>query len=185
MLASRSPQRRAILEQLGIPFRVVEPAYDERDLGVPPAELVVRHSRGKAHSVEVEADEWVLGVDTAVVLDEKVYGKPADEAEAGRMLARLSGRAHQVHSGVTLHRGPGHPDHAFTGHAMTEVRFRRLEPADISDYVAHRGMAGPRGRVRHPGTRRGARGADRRRLPERRRTSGRAAFRACCGDSPE
>ena len=145
MLASRSPQRRAILEQLGIPFRVVEPAYDERDLGVPPAELVVRHSWGKAHSIEVEADEWVLGVDTAVVLDEKVYGKPADEAEAGRMLALLSGRAHEVHSGVTLHRGPGHPDHAFTGHAMTEVRFRRLEPADISDYVATgewRGRAG-------------------------------------------
>ena len=78
LLASTSPQRRAILEQLGIPFDVVAPRYEERDEdGIGPVELVRAHAEGKARSVAADAGERpVLGVDTAVVLGHSVLGKP-------------------------------------------------------------------------------------------------------------
>ena len=89
MLASRSPQRRAILTQLGIPFTVVEPGYIEIDPpGERPSELVVTHAVGKARSV---GGPWVLGVDTTVALDGDSLAKPADADEAGAMLRRLAG----------------------------------------------------------------------------------------------
>ena len=141
VLASRSPQRRAILTQLGFAFRIAEPAYDERPLPVAPYELAERHSRGKALSVEAHAGETVLGVDTVVVVDGQVLGKPADAAEAMRMLALLAGRPHEVVSGLTLHDERG----TDTAHARTTVRFRRLESRAIDEYVARgewRGRAG-------------------------------------------
>src|SRR6476646_10032826 len=115
VLASRSPQRRAILTQLGLEFRVVEPSYDELPLPIPPHELAERHSLGKARSVEVRAGETVLGVDTLVVIDGQVLGKPADEAEAARMLALLGGKTHDVVSGLTLRDAAGER----TAHART------------------------------------------------------------------
>ena len=141
VLASRSPQRRAILTQLGLVFRVVEPDYDEQLLPVPPHELAERHSRGKALSVEPGAGETVLGVDTLVLVDGDVLGKPADAAEAARMLARLAGRRHDVVSGLTLRDERG----ASTGHARTVVQFRPLDAGEIDEYVARgewRGRAG-------------------------------------------
>src|SRR5436305_754806 len=100
LLASTSPQRRAILEQLGIPFDVVVPAYEEDDGRADAVALVKEHARGKARSVAGGAgDRPVLGVDTAVVLEGRVYGKPADAADAERMLERLSGRRHAVMCG--------------------------------------------------------------------------------------
>ena len=95
-LASTSPQRRAILEQLGIPFEVVTPAYDE---AVWPGASPLEHARGKARSV---SGELVLGVDTTVVLDGDMLGKPADVDEARAMLGRLAGRTHAVVSGLCL-----------------------------------------------------------------------------------
>ena len=87
LLASRSPQRRAILEQLAIPFEAVVPRYDEELSGADPIAEVERHAQGKARSVAgIAGDRPVLGVDTEVVLDGRVYGKPADEAEAEAML---------------------------------------------------------------------------------------------------
>jgi septum formation protein len=141
VLASRSPQRHAILVQLGLEFRVVEPAYDEGALRLPPHELAEAHSLGKARSVEAGAGETVLGVDTLVVIDGQVLGKPADAAEAGRMLAMLAGRTHHVVSGLTLRDALGER----TGHARTAVRFRSLDAAAIDDYVGRgewRGRAG-------------------------------------------
>jgi nucleoside triphosphate pyrophosphatase len=143
VLASTSPQRRAILEQLGIPFEIVPPRYEERDDGgLSPAELVQAHSRGKARSVADEAaGRPVLGVDTAVVVDGRVLGKPADEREAEDMLAALSGRAHVVVSGLCL-LGDGRED---VEHEETLVRFRGLTPAEVAGYVATgewRGRAG-------------------------------------------
>ena len=141
VLASSSPQRRAILTQLGLDFRVVEPAYVEAALPLPPHELAERHSLGKARSVEPGAGETVLGVDTVVLVDDRILGKPADEAEAAQMLALLSGREHLVISGLTL-RGAGAEQ---TAHAQTAVRFRPLDAAAIGDYVAcgeWRGRAG-------------------------------------------
>jgi septum formation protein len=143
LLASTSPQRRAILEQLGIPFDVVAPRYEERDDdGVPPAELVRAHAQGKARSLASEAgDRPVLGVDTAVVLDGRVYGKPADETEAAAMLAELGGRTHAVVSGLCLLA----PGWEAVEHEETLVRFRPLSSGDVAAYVAAgewRGRAG-------------------------------------------
>jgi septum formation protein len=132
LLASRSPQRRAILEQLGLPFRVVEPDYDEPDLPLEPVALVEEHSRSKARSVAAGAGDLVLAVDTEVVVDGRVSGKPADAADAAAMLRRLGGRDHHVVSGLTL-RGDGEEQ---TGHAVTAVRFRPLDEDEIADYVA-------------------------------------------------
>lgn len=141
VLASGSPQRRAILAQLGLEFRIAEPSYVERPLPVAPHALAERHSLGKALSVEAEPDETVLGVDTVVVVGEQVLGKPADEREAGGMLALLAGREHSVISGLTLRDAGGER----TRHARTAVRFRPLDAAAIAAYVARgewRGRAG-------------------------------------------
>jgi septum formation protein len=141
VLASRSPQRRAILRQLGLDFRIAEPSYEELPLPLAPPALAERHSLGKARSVEPAEGEIVLGVDTLVVVGDQVLGKPADAVQAARMLALLSGRAHHVVSGLTLR--DAHREQ--TGHARTTVRFRPLEAAEIDDYVARgewRGRAG-------------------------------------------
>nr|MBA2331530.1 Maf family protein [Actinomycetota bacterium] len=96
LLASTSPQRRAILEQLGIPFDVVAPEYVEHDPpGVDAVELVRKHALGKARSVASRAGERpVLAVDTAVSLGGAIFGKPADATDAERMLEALAGETH-------------------------------------------------------------------------------------------
>ncbi len=143
LLASTSPQRRAILEQLGLPFDVIAPRYDERDdAGLSPTELVRAHASGKARSVAGEAGERpVLGVDTAVVVDGRILGKPADADEAVEMLEALSGRTHVVVSGLCLLTTGWEA----LGHEETSVAFKRLAAADIAAYVRSdewRGRAG-------------------------------------------
>ena len=143
LLASSSPQRRAILTQLGLPFDVVAPRYEERDEpGLGPVELVRAHAAGKARSAVGEAGERpVLGVDTAVVLDGRVFGKPAGEEEAAEMLAQLGGRTHAVVSGLCLLT----PGWEVVEDAETRVTFRQLTPRDVAAYVASgewRGRAG-------------------------------------------
>jgi septum formation protein len=129
ILASRSPQRRAILEQLGVDFRVEAPEGLEELTGGDPRRLVVENALRKARAV---AGERVLGVDTAVVLDGRVFGKPRDEDEAETFLRRLSGRGHEVMSGVALRRGGAER----TDVAVTRVRFRRLEAREIGWYLS-------------------------------------------------
>jgi septum formation protein len=133
LLASTSPQRRAILEQLRIPFEVVAPRYVEHDpAGADPVELVRTHAQGKARSVAADAGDCpVLGVDTAVVLDDVTYGKPANAADAERMLERLSGRTHVVVSGLCL-LTPGWEE---VSDESTRVTFRTLTPRDLAHYV--------------------------------------------------
>ncbi len=125
VLASTSPQRRAILEQLRIPFRIVEPAYEE--IGDDPVE----HAVGKARSVDGGGDP-VLGVDTVVVLDGDVLGKPTDADDAASMLGRLAGRTHDVVSGLCLRTD----DWEESGSAVTAVTFRGLTTDEIAEYVA-------------------------------------------------
>jgi septum formation protein len=134
LLASTSPQRRAILHQLGIPFDVVAPRYVEHD---PPdadaAQMVREHALGKARSVSAEADDRpVLGVDTTVVLDGRIYAKPADAGEAELMLDELSGRTHAVVSGLALVT----PGWEHVEDEATLVTFRALTPRDLANYVA-------------------------------------------------
>jgi septum formation protein len=134
LLASTSPQRRAILKQLHIPFDAVAPKYEEHD---PPdadaTKLVCDHALGKARSVANEAgDRLVLGVDTTVVLDGRIYAKPADAGGAEGMLEELSGRTHAVVSGVCLIT----PGWEVVEAAATLVTFRTLTPRDLGLYVA-------------------------------------------------
>jgi septum formation protein len=133
LLASRSPQRRAILEQLGIPFDVVEPRYDEHTPQIADAvELVREHAQGKARSVADEAgDRPVLGVDTEVVLQGVIFGKPADATEAEQMLEALSGQTHVVMSGLCLLT----LGWEVVEHEGTLVTFRELTPRDLGLYV--------------------------------------------------
>ena len=132
LLASRSPQRRAILKQLAIPFEAVVPQYDEELSGGDPVAEVERHAQGKARAVAgIAGDRPVLGVDTEVVLDGRVYGKPGDEAEAEAMLEELSGQTHEVVSGLCLLT----PAWEELGHAVTRVSFRALTPRELGLYV--------------------------------------------------
>lgn len=124
VLASTSPQRRVILEQLRIPFEVVPPRYEE--VGDDPVE----HAVGKARSVD-GGGRPVLGVDTIVLLDGQVLGKAGSEEEALEMLGRLAGRAHEVVSGLCL-RGDGWEE---AGRELTRVVFRRASPGEIERYV--------------------------------------------------
>ena len=104
VLASTSPQRRAILEQLRIPFVAVAPRYDEHDPpDADPVTLVREHALGKARSVH-EAGRITLGVDTTVHLGQRVYAKPSGEDDARAMLRELAGRTHAV----ALGRLPAH-----------------------------------------------------------------------------
>ena len=132
VLASTSPQRRAILEQLAIPFEVVAPTYVEDDPpDADPEELVRRHAEGKAGSVHVDG-RITLGVDTTVVLDGRIYGKAGDAVGATRMLDELSGRTHTVVSGLCL-LGAGDD---VVAHERTDVTFRLLSSETVSAYVA-------------------------------------------------
>jgi septum formation protein len=132
LLASRSPQRRAILEQLGIPFEVVEPQWHELT-GGEPAETVRANARGKARSVGGAAVEQpVLGVDTEVVLDGRVFGKAETASEAGEMLEALGGRTHEVVSGLCLLT----PAWEVVEHEVTRVTFRPLDARDLAAYVS-------------------------------------------------
>ena len=132
LLASRSPQRRAILEQLGVPFDVVLPRYEEGAGGGGPVETVREHARGKARSAaHVAGERPVLGVDTEVVLDGRVFGKPEDLTEAEAMLEALGGRTHEVVSGLCLVT----PAWEVVQHDVTLVSFRPLDARDLAGYI--------------------------------------------------
>jgi len=132
VLASTSPQRRAILEQLRIPFEVDAPDYVEHDPpDADPVSLVRAHAAGKARSVH-RPGRATLGVDTTVHLDGRVYGKPVDGEDARTMLRELSGRTHVVLSGLCVVSDAGET----CDHAETLVTFRPLDERAIDAYVA-------------------------------------------------
>jgi septum formation protein len=139
ILASRSPQRRDILEQIGLAFEVRVPEVEELDDG-PAAEVALENAYRKASAV-APAELPVLGVDTVVSLGREIFGKPRDAADAVRMLAALAGRTHVVVSGVCLIAG----DRVRTAAAQTAVEFRALDAAAIDAYVATGEWAGRAG----------------------------------------
>ena len=134
LLASTSPQRRAILEQLRIPFEVVPPRYEEHDPpDADPLELVRTHAQGKARSVaDAAGDRPVLGVDTTVVCGGRVYGKAEGAEDAAAMLEALGASTHEVVSGLCLRTSAWEELHTET----TRVTFRPLTAHDIATYVA-------------------------------------------------
>ena len=132
VLASTSPQRRAILDQLAIPFDAVAPRYVEHDPpDADPVALVRDHALGKARSVH-ETGRTTLGVDTTVHLGQRIYAKPRDQGHARAMLRELAGRTHAVLSGLCLLTS----DTETVQHAETLVTFRTLDDAAIARYVA-------------------------------------------------
>lgn len=142
ILASGSPQRRAILEQLGIAFTVVVPDVDELTLG-PPEEVVLENAHRKASAVVAglaparhshhssNSAEVVLGVDTIVALGAEIYGKPADREAAAATLQSLGGRSHRVLSGVCVIED----GRARTAAAVTTVNFRPLDERTLAWYL--------------------------------------------------
>ncbi len=140
VLASASPRRAELLRQVGIAFevRISDVAEDGDAPGVDPAAVVELHARQKALDVAAGAPgRLVLGADTVVVLDGRVLGKPGDADEAREMLRALSGRTHEVITGVALARQDGAEAEVLAlEHVRTKVTFRDLREAEIEAYVA-------------------------------------------------
>ncbi len=133
VLASQSPRRAEILRQAGIPFSVRPAAVDETPrAGENPLEYVERLAEEKAAAVPYAPGEIILAADTTVVIDGEMLGKPADEADARRMLACLSGRRHEVMTGICLKRG----EDLVRDSAVTEVWFGEMTEQEIADYAA-------------------------------------------------
>lgn len=135
VLASGSPRRKRFLAELGISFEVVPSRADETlPSGLPVAAAIEAVAARKAREVRERGagSRWVLGADTAVVLGERVFGKPRDRDDAVAMLRALSGRSHRVITGVALV-GPG-GEHSLA--VETEVVFRALSGAQIAWYAA-------------------------------------------------
>ncbi len=133
ILASQSPRRREILAGAGIPH-VVRPAEVDETVrtGEAAEAYVKRVARAKAEAVDGGPGDAVLGADTVVVVDGDILGKPADSADARRMLRRLAGREHFVVTGICLRTAGGIVEQAET----TRVRFRPLSDEEIDAYVA-------------------------------------------------
>ena len=137
ILASTSPRRRELLALLGLPFEVIASEFDEFALspqGIAPEDYVMTLARGKAAEVaaRVGVEAVVLGADTTVVLDGVFLNKPADDADAARMLRALSGRSHQVYTGLCLIHGA----EVQAEYAVTDVTFDTLADAVIAAYLA-------------------------------------------------
>ncbi|MCW3017956.1 MAG: maf protein [Solirubrobacterales bacterium] len=149
MLASRSPQRRALLERLGVPFTIRVSDASELEQGEDPAAVAVENALRKARAVRRPgAREAVLACDTIVVLDGVIYGKPADPAAARATVAALAGRTHEVISGLALLLGEeraGPPEQTAvacrvgpperTAVARTRVTFRQIDRELLDWYV--------------------------------------------------
>lgn len=137
-LASASPRRRDLLEQIGVAHRAVVVPVDESPRpGEVPELYVVRLALAKAQAVAATADAAglpVLGADTAVVIDGTILGKPRDAADAGGMLARLAGRCHAVYTGVALLSADS--ELQLTRLSVSHVRMRSMSAAEIAAYWA-------------------------------------------------
>ena len=133
ILGSQSPRRKELLGLFHIPFVIKIADIDEAmDPALSPAEEVARVSRAKAEAIPRGDDDVVIAADTIVVLENEVLGKPKDEADAVRMLTALSGRDHQVMTGVTVLRG----NTVLTHTEITDIHFRPLSQKEIATYVA-------------------------------------------------
>ena len=133
ILASASPRRKELLGLFGFPFEIRVADIDEAmDPRKAPFDEVARVSRLKAQAVPRNEEDTVIAADTIVVCEGKVLGKPKSEEEAVQMLSLLSGRDHQVMTGVTVLRG----SHCETFTEVTDLHFRELSQKEIEAYVA-------------------------------------------------
>ena len=136
ILASQSPRRKKLLEQLGFDFRIIPASIEENGLPEMPPELLAKElALRKAFSVAKKLNEKaiVLGADTIVTLYDKILNKPEDKADAFRMLRTLSGETHIVYTGIALVEAPGLRQ--VSTFQETEVTFRELDEDEIIAYV--------------------------------------------------
>jgi septum formation protein len=136
ILASQSPRRRELLESIGLTFEVMPSDVPEvHQHGESPEEYVARLSRDKAAAIAAKRDDaWIIAADTTVLLGDELLEKPADNADARRMLAMIAGKTHIVFTGVTLQNSSrGWRD---TRVAESEVRMLPLDERDIAWYVS-------------------------------------------------
>jgi septum formation protein len=130
-LASKSPRRKEILDALGLPFTVCAVDIEEQlQVGESADKMVLRLAAAKVAAADVAEPGLVLGADTAVVVDDAIFGKPADREEGLDMLAKLSGRSHKVLTGVAVRSAAG----IVTALSETEVRFRKIGPDEALAY---------------------------------------------------
>ncbi len=134
VLASKSPRRREILTNAGLEFELRTADVEEiPQPGETPVDYVRRLCSSKAAAVPASGDEVVLGADTIVVADGRILEKPVDAADAARMLRLLSGRTHEVITGICLRHGDGEQ---IVDHALTLVRVAEMSEDEIAWYVA-------------------------------------------------
>lgn len=132
ILASASPRRQQLLDQIGCCYVVsISDVIEDNGLDILPRELAVHQARAKALAVARSPGDVVIGADTIVVVDGAVFGKPADDADARRMLGLLSGREHQVITGVAVVAG----EQVWSDWQETAVKFRVLTAGEIERYV--------------------------------------------------
>lgn len=133
ILASASPRRRELLGALGLEFDVRIPEIDETPLpGEKPRPFAERVAREKTAAIEADGQTVLVAADTVVVLDETILGKPTDERHAFEMLSGLSGRTHEVITGVCVKRG----EKSVVFSVSTGVAFRDLGKKEIESYIA-------------------------------------------------
>ena len=132
ILASQSPRRKELMGLFHIPFQIRVPHIDEvMDPTLSPAEAVARVSRQKAEAVPRQADDVIIAADTIVVCQDQILGKPRDRQDAYEMLKLLSGRDHQVMTGMTVLRG----NVCKTVTEITDIHFRPLSDREIHAYI--------------------------------------------------
>ncbi len=135
ILASSSPRRRYLLEQVGLEFSVVPSWVDESKIcECPPEQYVVKLAEAKAEEVAQKYPEnWILGADTVVVVDRLILGKPRTQNEARNMLLRLNGRTHQVYTGFSIRCKK--QKRGFSKAVKTDVLFKELSDEQIEWYI--------------------------------------------------
>lgn len=134
VLASGSPRRRELLEQMGIDAEILPMATEEASIGMDPAELVMTNAYAKGKlAAALRPNAVIIAADTIVLLDNVVFGKPKDAAEAKEMLQTLSGRGHRVYTGISVITPEGKQQQKAV---ETKVWFRRLKEEEIEKYVA-------------------------------------------------
>ncbi|MDO4739039.1 MAG: Maf family protein [Eubacteriales bacterium] len=134
ILASASPRRHELLAEMGVPYTILVTDADETVIGRPEERVRILAERKARAAAEGLQEGLVLGADTLVALDERSLGKPEDEQDARFMIMSLSGRTHQVYTGVCLYDAATKT--AAVGCARSDVTFRRLSRADVDAYMA-------------------------------------------------
>lgn len=133
ILASSSPRRKELLEQIGLVFEQQTVDFEEITAqGIAPAQLVLQNAYGKAQSVQSDDEAIIIAADTVVVFAGKILGKPEDEKQARAMLGMLSGQTHEVFTGICVRRG----ENFYNAQEKTKVTMRKLPEKEIAAYVA-------------------------------------------------